>query len=156
MKRLGMIILAAALTVGGATAGASAGEFDWQIKVRQGMMTLRAWNISTLGAMAKGKMEYDAGAAQTAADNLVSLSLMSSSAMWPKGSDSTALPGKTAAKIESWTTYPAVADVDKAHIAAAARMAEVAGNGLEAVQAEIGNLGGSCGGCHKKFREKQE
>jgi len=156
MKRFGMIILAAVLTVGGATAGASAGEFDWQIKVRKSLMVMRAWNIGTLGAMAKGKMEYDAGAAQTAADNLVVLSTMSTGAMWPQGSDLTALGDQTEAKLDIWTTFPAVLEADKAHIAAAARMAEVAGNGLEAVQAEIKNLGGSCGGCHKKYRVKKE
>ena len=35
---------------------------------------------------------------------------------------------------------------------AAAKMASVAGNGLEAVQANMKALGEGCKGCHKPFR----
>jgi len=147
-------IIAAAAIVATTAPLAGAGDFDWQIKVRQGLMDLRAWNIGTLGAMAKGKTAYDAAAAQAAADNLVALAGMSTAAMWPEGSDSTALPGKTAAKLEAWTTYPEIVKRDEALQAAAAAMAAVAGNGLDALRGEIKNLGGACGACHKKFREK--
>ncbi len=38
----------------------------------------------------------------------------------------------------------------------AAKLAEVAGNGdLKAIGAQLGNLGRSCGGCHKPYRKEK-
>ena len=96
------------------------------IKARQGQMQLYAFNIGILGAMAKGKMAYDAKKAQAAADNLVSLSNLMNVGLWPKGSDmnSPGLSDKTAAKPEIWTTYPKVVDASKNMKAGAKAMAE--------------------------------
>lgn len=157
MKRLSMVAAALAVVFTAGTAGsAEKSPHEKAIKARQSQMQLYAWNISTLGAMAKGKMAYDAKRAQAAADNLVLLARMSGAGMWPAGSDSTALPGKTRAKKEIWSTYPKVVEASKAFSAAAEKMAVAASKGLDSVKGAIGDLGKGCGGCHKPFREEKK
>lgn len=129
-----------------------AGEFDKQLKARQSLMQVYAFNIGILGAMAKGKMPYDADIAQAAASNLHAAVSMKNPTMWPKGSGNDALGDKTRAKPDIWSTYPKVAEKGKAMTEAAAKMASVAGNGLDAVQANMKSLGEGCKGCHKPFR----
>ena len=131
------------------------GALEKAIGARKAQMQLYAFNLGQLGAMAKGKVDYDAKAAKAAADNLVVLSSMSGGAMWPQGSDSTAMPGKTRAKVEAWTTYPASAKAGEALTVAATNLAAVAGDGLDSLRGAIGDVGKSCGGCHKPFREEE-
>ena len=76
--------LAAAIALGAAPS--VAGEFDKAIKARKALMQVYAWNIGMLGAMAKGKMPYDADQAQAAANNLLAAVSMKNGPMWPKGS----------------------------------------------------------------------
>lgn len=137
----------------GMSAASAEGEFDNAIKARKAVMSLYAWNLGQLGAMAKGKIAYDADAAKVAADNIKTLATMNNGSAWPQGSDSTALPGVTRAKAEAWSTYPESAEIHKTLVVAATTMADVAGSGLESVQANIGAIGEACSACHKKFRE---
>ena len=156
MKHLLKLTCSLILTVTVAAGAALAqGKFESEIKARKAIMTLYAWNLGQLAAMAKGEAEYNPEAAKTAAENIKILASMNNSAAWPQGSDSTALPGKTRAKIEAWTTYPESAEINKSLVKAATTMAAVAGDGLENVQANIGEIGGACSACHKKFRETQ-
>ncbi len=76
--------------------------------------------------------------------------------MWPQGSDSTAMPGKTRAKAEAWTTYPMVVEKQKALNSATANLVKVAGNGQRALGGALKDVGASCGGCHKPFREDKK
>jgi cytochrome c556 len=146
------------LAVAGVAATAQpvyADGMDKAVASRQAQMKLYSWNLGRLGAMAKTKAPYDAKAAAAAANNLVALANHDSAGLWPKGSDSTAMPGKSRAKVEIWTTYPEVKAKSKAMVTAATALAAVAGNGLEALQGAIGAVGKSCGGCHKPFRAKK-
>ena len=151
MKRVvTSLAVALALVV---TAGPSiAEEFKKEVNARKSLMQVYAFNIGILGAMAKGKMPYDADVASAAADNLYAAVSMKNPTMWPKGSGNDALGKKTRAKPEIWTTYPKVSEKSKEMKDAAARMASVAGNGLDAVQANMKALGEGCKGCHKPFR----
>jgi cytochrome c556 len=93
--------------------------------------------------------------APNAAANLAALSHMNTGALWPAGSDNGALGDKTAALPAIWETYPAVTDKAKALSDASTELAAVAGDGLDAMKAGLGNVGKSCGGCHDDFRQKQ-
>ncbi|MBR9863913.1 c-type cytochrome [Neptunicoccus cionae] len=126
------------------------------IKARQSLMQLYAFNLGQLGAMAKGTMEYDSGAAQAAADNLLAAASMNQMAMWPEGSDNVAMAGKTAALPEIWTTFPKITESSQALVAAAESMASVAGNDLDSLRGAMGEIGKSCGGCHKSFRASND
>ena len=136
-----------------AQSGFAADEpFAKEIKARKAVMQVYAFNLGTIGAMAKGKIPYDAKVAQNAADNLKAAVNMKNGAMWPKGSDVGALGKRTRAKPEAWTKYPMVAEKSKALKEAAAKMAAAASNGLDAVKANMKAIGQSCGGCHKIAR----
>ena len=122
------------------------------IEARQSHMQLYSFYAGHLFAMAKGKMEYDADLAKAMAENLNAVGNLKNGAMWPQGTDNEAYPGKTRALPENWTNYPAAAEKGKQFKAAAAKMAEVSGNGLDALRGSIGDLGQSCKGCHDDFR----
>lgn len=157
MKLAGKLFAAAALAVVSLSPALTSadGHAEKAIKARKSLMQLYAWNLGLLGGMAKGAVEYDAEKAQAAANNLAVLVTMGDGRMWPQGTDSTAMPGKTRAKAEAWTTWPAIMEKDKAMREAAAKMAEVAGDGVEAIQANMKAVGGACGGCHKPYREEE-
>ena len=128
--------------------------FKKQIKARQAFMQIYAYNLGLLGAMAKGEAEYDAEVASGAAKNLLSLVQMNNSTMWPQGSgaDGDGLAGKTRAKGEIWGNFPEVGEKHKALADALGKMAGEAGNGLDAVKANMGAVGKGCKGCHESFR----
>ncbi len=126
------------------------------IKARKGLMQVYSFTLSGLGAMAKGEKAYDAKLAASLAGALDTAAKTSIGAMWPEGSDSTAMPGKTRAKKEAWTTYPKVAEAQKALLTAAAGLAAGAGGGKDGLGALVGATGKACGGCHKPFREEKK
>ncbi len=132
--------------------------FKKQIEARQAFMKVYAFNLGLLGAMAKGEAEYDAKLAAAAANNLLAAAKMDNSAMWPAGSDVDAegLKGKTRAKPENWTTWPEASEKHQALTEALTAMAAEAGNGLEAVQANMGAVGKGCKGCHESFRAPKD
>lgn len=156
MFRSAMIAAAALSTVFTfAVLPATADEaMEKAIKARQGLFQVYAFNLGQLGAMVKGKADYNAEAAQAAADNLLAAASMQTGPMWPQGSDNTgAMKGKTRAKPEAWTTYPKVADYSKDLVVAAKALAENAGS-LDGIKANIGDVGKACKACHEDFRAK--
>ena len=122
------------------------------IKARQSFMQVYSFNIGLLGAMAKGEAEYDAKLATAAANNLVAAAQMNNGAMWPQGSGIDAYADKTSAKAEIWSSFPKVAERHAALTEAAVKLAAEAGNGLDAVKANLGAVGKGCKGCHDDFR----
>jgi len=125
------------------------------VKARQSHMTLYAFNIGLLGGMAKGEIEYDAGAATAAAGNLATMSQLDQSRLWPKGSDNVALGKETTEALPAiWAADSNVGEKAMALTAAAIAMEQAAGGGLESLRGAIGPLGKSCGGCHETNRQK--
>lgn len=153
MKRIGQALLAAGVLVCVAEP-AMTDPLDDAITARRAFYQVVKFNAGPLFGMAKGDVTYDAKAAQMYADNLKTLTEMHKGAMWPKGSGNDVKKGKTRAKPEIWSTYPAVAKAGKAWTTASADLASVAGNGLDALRSKISALGASCKGCHDKFRAK--
>lgn len=135
----------------GATLAAPAFSQDAAIKARQGLMRIYAHSLGQLGAMAKGEAEFNAEAAQKAADNLVIATTIDQSAMWPPGTDYETMPEKTAALKKIWTDYPDIVSKGEALVKAAKALQANAGS-LDGIRANIGAVGGACGGCHKVYR----
>ena len=127
---------------------------DDNIKARQGYYQMVSHNAGALFGMAQGKVAYDAEAAQTHAANLEMLATMNTASMWPAGTDKASKPGQTRALPVIWETYPAILEKNKAFADASAALVENAGNGLDALRANIGPLGASCKGCHETYRAK--
>ncbi len=155
MYRKLIVAAAAGIALLASANAAISGEPEEQAaKARQALMQVYAFNLGQLGAMVKGEAEYNADLAKASADNLVKATSMNGMAMWPKGSsmDDEGMAGKTWAKADIWADGSDVGDKAKAMREAAAQMAEVAGNGLDAVKGAMGGVGGGCKACHEKFR----
>ena len=160
MKYLSKAVLVFALA--GILPFASAEEsdvpFESQINARQSVMTLYGYNLGLLGAMAKGSMPYDAKVATDAAHNLLSISQMKNSTMWPAGSDIDApgLANKTGAKANIWSSFPEVGEKSQALTENLTTMSLVAGDGVDAIRTNIGSVGKACKACHEEFRQEEE
>lgn len=125
--------------------------FENNVDARQGQFQLIAFNVGTLGAMAKGEAEYDPVIAAQAAGNLVSVSKLHQLPMWPAGSD--------VMSIEDTRANPSIWENTDDFIAKwqdfgvkAAELEAVAGNGKEALGPALGGLGGTCKACHEAHR----
>ena len=122
------------------------------IKARQAVMTLQSWYAGPLFQMAKGAMDYDAEVATAYAAALDTVASIKADMMWPPGTDNGAYAGMTDALPEIWSTWPAVGEKAQALTEASAALAEVAGDGLDALRSKIGPVGKACKGCHDDFR----
>ena len=122
------------------------------IKSRKAVMTLQSWYAGPLFEMAKGDMDYDAEMAKANAAALSTMATIKGDMMWPPGTDNGAYAGMTDALPEIWSTWPAVGEKAQALTEASAALAEVAGDGLDALRSKIGPVGKACKGCHDDFR----
>jgi len=151
MKKKSVILaagVAVALTFGAAIAQQGGNP---AVNARQSVMQLYAFNLTTLGGMAQGKIDYDAAAASAAASNLAALSQMNQMAMWPGGSDNANDPN-TRALPAIWENFPDVGAKAGALVEAATAMEAAAGEGLDALRGAMGPLGGACAACHESYR----
>ena len=122
------------------------------MQARKGLMDMNGINAGVLFAMTQGKRDYDAEAAKAAAGNIVLLASINQNNLWPEGTDAEALPGLTRALPAIWEKYPDIEEKAKAWLAAAQAVDAVAGDGLDALQAAVGPLGGACKDCHDNYR----
>lgn len=152
------LLVAAAMTLplAATVQGQSDSPYASHLKARQGFMSINSFNIATLGGMARGNIDYDAEAAQTAADNIAAMAGVDTRPFWPEGSDNGALGDRTRALPAIWEDPEGFGEAWMAYRTAAAGMAEVAGGGLDALRGGIGTLGESCGGCHEDFRQSYD
>ena len=151
MKIRSTLLSLAALAVMGTGLSATAQDIPPAVEARQGQFQLMALNIGVLGNMARGNTDYDAGAAQTAADNLVTLSRIDQSFHWPEGTDNFALDG-TRALPAIWDNLPDVVSKWNDFGAAAVELQAVAANGQGAIGPALGPVGGTCKACHDDYR----
>ncbi|MBW4708813.1 cytochrome c [Roseobacter sp. YSTF-M11] len=156
MKKIFVVPLAASLVLT-AIAGTAIGDghadkaLQAAIAARQAQMKLVSFNTAILGDMAKGVTPYDSATASAAAANLEAVAKLDRSILWLEGSVQGTVDG-TRAKAEIWSD---AAGFDKAATAletAAAAMAQAAGTDQAALQAAMGDLGGTCSTCHKAYR----
>lgn len=157
MKVKILVTLSIAVCLSAVVSAKDKGPHDGAIKARQGLMQLYSFNMGILGAMAKGKVDYDAEAATVAAANLLAAVSMNQSAMWPPGSDSeNAANGKNRALPAIWDTYPKIAEAGKSMNEAAVALNAAAGGGLDTLKEAMGPAGKSCKGCHDDFRAERK
>ncbi|MBV8032538.1 MAG: cytochrome c [Betaproteobacteria bacterium] len=124
---------------------------DVLVKQRQAAMTLQAKYLGPMGAMAQGKIPYDAKLVQRNAAFLEALSKMAWDGFEPstKGEKSAALPAV-------WDNPGEFKQAAEHFEGEAAKLAQLSKSGDEAaVKAQIAATGKSCGACHEKFREKR-
>ncbi len=152
MPRLPIILALAcsAAVAGSAFAGGHGG--NPAVKARKAHMQLYAFNLGTLGAMAKGEVEYDAAAASAAAGNLAAVASLNQRAYWVPGTSSDDLPDESRALPAIWEEGSKAGEIGASFAEAAAALAAVAGDGREAMAGAIGAVGKGCGDCHKAYR----
>lgn len=131
-----------------------AAEFDSQIEARQAYMKILGFNSGILGAMARGRMDYDADLAMAAAKNMSLAAQMNNGTMWPMGSDMDSHEG-TVAKAELWQNFDKAGGFLSDLASATAALEMKAGEGVDALQAAMGDVGQACSGCHREFRAKK-
>lgn len=130
---------------------AIAQDIDPAVKARQGQFRIMALNLGILGGMAKGAIEYDAEAAQAAADSLVGVSMVHQATLFKDGTDAMSLDG-TRAEPAIWENFDDFSSKWADFGAAAMNAKETVGSGKDAVGPALGMLGGSCKGCHDTYR----
>lgn len=152
MRYLRILVSGAAVAAMAATAtfGGSHSQENPAVKARKAQMALQSFNAGPLFAMAKGDMDFDAGTAQAAADNLVALTGMNMMRYWPEGTSNADIEGTRALPAIWEPGSEAQKHMQDLH-QAAMTLAENAGT-LEGVQSNIGAVGGACGACHKAYR----
>lgn len=154
MKLLHTTILTAAIIGAVSVAGFadSHAEEPEAITVRHGMMQIIASNAGVVGGMARGTAEYDAAAAQEAADNLAAVGMITTTLLFPEGSSSD--------DFESSRALPKIWEDRAGYDAAWAKFGEaavalqaVASDGLDPLKAAMGEVGKTCGACHDAYRK---
>jgi cytochrome c556 len=123
------------------------------VEARQGYYKLLGANMGVFASMAKGAVEYDAAAAQTAADNMSVLTSYNLAPLFAPGTSSEDVDGSRALPA-IWSDTAGVQEKGAAFGAAVANMKEVAGQGKAEMAGALGQLGGTCKACHKAYRAK--
>lgn len=149
----GTAIAVSAIAVSAIAASADQ-HIERAIDTRQGQFKLFAFNIGPLAQMAQGDIDYDADRAATAAENLAALTALHQDGLWPEGSDNAAMEG-TRALPAIWDNRDDFADKLAAVNSAARDLDAVAGDGLDAVRANLGPVGNACSACHDEYRAEQ-
>ncbi|MBF9033636.1 cytochrome c [Rhodobacterales bacterium HKCCE2091] len=123
------------------------------ILARQGQMELLQLHGGVLFGMARGNIDYDAELASLAAGNILAVTTLDQSLLWPEGSGVGEATEETRALPAIWEDNATFMGHWSDLGLAAEALAEAAGGGLESMQAAIGPLGQSCSGCHESFRQ---
>ncbi len=145
-------ICAAAMSCGALLAMPAAAQFakpEDAVKYRKGAFTVMAAHFGRIGAMANGRVPFDAKVAAENAELVATLSKLPFDGFGP-GTDK----GETRAKPEIWT------EQDKFKAAAAKLQEETAklnaaaksGN-ADAVKTAFGEVGKACKACHDNYRK---
>ncbi|NVK00368.1 MAG: cytochrome c [Oceanospirillaceae bacterium] len=142
---LGVSLISASL----ATSVARADMAEDAIKYRQAVFTAFRWHFGAMGAMVRGKVDYDAEQFAHHATQFAALTRMPKEG-FIEGSDF----GDTEAKAELWENMDDVsARFDKLMVNADALLAATGGS-LDDVKGAFGAVGKSCKGCHDNYREE--
>lgn len=146
-----LTLLIASMAVMLPTFAASSPEEN-AIEARQGMMHLRAFNLGPLVGMLKGKIPYDAAQAKNLANNLSALLDVDMRSAWMPGTSNKAYPDATEALPGIWAADSKLVEHHQALVDAVAKLAPVAGDGMEALAPAVKNVAQSCKGCHDDYK----
>ena len=119
------------------------------VKYRQSVMYVMGTSFySRIGGMVKGRVPFDAKAAQEHADVVVTMSKLP----WPAFTPDTNGVGRTDAKPSLWNELPKFKDLSEKMQAEALKMQVAARTGdLETIKAAYANLNKACSSCHDAF-----
>jgi cytochrome c556 len=151
MKTIATLALAALTAAAALPAAAQSFQKpEDAIKYRRSVMTVLGAHFGVLGAMANGRVPYDAAAAARSGDAVALVSHLPWAGFVP-GSDK----GETKAKPEIWTEQAKFKEAQEKMQADVGRIAAAAKTGnLDQLKAAWAPNAGSCKACHDNFRKE--
>ena len=147
MKTIAALALAAVAATLSAPAAAQFAKAEEAIKYRQGALFVIGQHFGRLGAMAQGKIPFDAKAAQDNAEVVLNMSKLPWAGFGPGTEGGKAKPAiwKEQAKYKE---HADKFEAEAVKLAAAAKT----GN-LDNLKAAFGDAAGTCKACHDAYRE---
>ncbi len=148
MKTIAALALAAMAATLSAPAAAQFAKAEDAIKYRQGALFVLGQHFGRLGAMAQGKIPFDAKAAQDNAEVVLNMSKLPWAGFGPGTEGGKAKPAiwKEQAKYKE---HADKFEAEAVKLAAAAKT----GN-LDNLKAAFGDAAGTCKACHDAYRNK--
>ncbi len=149
MKTSIALILAAVAAAIALPASAQFAKPEDAVKYRKASLTVMGAHFSRVGAMASGRVPFDAKVAAENADLVATLAKLPWAA-FPEGTDK----GDTRAKPEIWKDAAKFKeDADKFQAEALKLQAAAKTGNLDAIKTAFGATGASCKACHDTFRK---
>lgn len=148
MNRLASFALAAACAAIALPAAAQFAKPEDAIKYRESALFVMSQHFGRLGAMANGRVPYDAAAAEANADVVADMAKLPWAAFGPGTEGGKARP-------EVWKEDARFKERQEKLIAETGKLlvAAKAGN-LDALKAQFGPTAASCKACHDSFRSQ--
>ncbi|CAN7671040.1 cytochrome c [Acidovorax sp. LjRoot118] len=151
MKTLAVVAFAAAVVTLSAPASAQFAKPEDAIKYRQSALFVMGQHFGRLGAMANGRIPFDAKAAQENADVVAEMAKLPWAAFGAgtdKGAPTKALP-------EIWTQQAKFKEHSDKLEAETVKLAAAAKTGnLDNLKTAFGSAANSCKACHDNYRAK--
>lgn len=150
MKRLALAALATVTLFTALPAAAQFQKPEDAVKYRRSAFFVMGQHFGRIGAMAQGKVPFDAAAAAANADVVASMSKLPFAGFGP-GTDS----GDTNALPEVWKDADKFKAGQQKMQEEVAKLAVAAKSGnADQVKAAFGEAGKTCKGCHDNFKKK--
>lgn len=151
MKAIAAFVLAATVAALATPAMAQFAKPEDAVKYRQSALTVMATHFGRLGAMANGKVPFDA---KQAAENAAIVENMSK-LPWAAFGEGTDKAGNTKALPEVWKEQAKFKEASEKLMAETAKLNAAAKVGtLDSLKTAFGATGGACKNCHDTFRAK--
>jgi cytochrome c556 len=150
MKIISSIVLVASAFAFNGSANAQFAKPEDAIKYRKSALFVMQQHFGRVGAMANGRVPFDA---KVIAENAAIAESMSKLpwAAFVEGSEH----GETRAKPEIWTEQAKFKEASEKMMGEMAKLAVVAKTGnIDSIKAAVGAVGGSCKACHDAYQKK--
>jgi len=152
MKALACIALAATLVAMATPASAQFAKPEDAIKYRQSALFVMGQHFGRVGAMANGRIPFDAKAAADNAEVVADMAKLPWAGFMPN-TDKGSIP--TRAKPELWAEQAKFKDSADKLIAESTKLAAAAKTGnLDALKTAFAATAGSCKACHDVYRKE--
>jgi len=150
MKVIASLALAASVAALSAPAFAQFAKPEDAIKYRQSALFVMSQHFGRVGAMANGRVPFDAKVAAENADIVAQIAQLPWAAFGP-GTDK----GTTKAKPEIWTEQAKFKEYNEKLVAETTKLAAAAKTGnLDTLKTAFGATAASCKACHDAFRSQ--
>lgn len=151
MKAFACIAAAATLVAFAAPASAQFAKPEDAIKYRQSALFVMGQHFSRVGAMANGRVPFDAKVAAENAETVASMARLP----WAGFAPGTDKGGNTKAKPEIWTEQAKFKEGNEKLVVETAKLATAAKSGnLDALKTAFAATADTCKACHDSFRNK--